>query len=153
MRNAFRLLAVAPVIFAATLVACGGASSSPASAAGANARNVSEIDNRLQGSWRLVDYRPAVAPDPMFQALLTSQVGVMVVRFERGNLYADSPTFHVMRAYRIVEAAGPQFSMESPDVGGAVFTTSATVSDDGQHITFRGDTEPWRGTGSLVRVQ
>jgi hypothetical protein len=146
--------AVAGLLLMATLIACGGASaSSPASATGASARDASAIDSRVQGSWRLVDYRPELAPDPMFQALLTSQLGVMIVRFEQGRLYADSPTFHTTRAYRIVDAAGPLFAVESPDVGGVVLRTSAAISDDSQRITFQGNTEPWRGSGTLVRVQ
>jgi len=111
------------------------------------------IDSRLRGAWRLVDYRPELAPDPMFQALLIAQIGSMIVRFESGHLYADSPTFHVVRPYRIVKAAGPLFTLESQDIGAAVLTTRATISDDGQRITFQGDTAPWRGSGALVRAQ
>jgi hypothetical protein len=110
------------------------------------------IDDRLQGGWRLVDYRPELAPDPMFQALLTAQLGALIVRFEHGRLSADSPTFHTTRAYRVVEAAGPLFTIESPDVGNAVLTTRGTISEDGQHISFQANTDPWRGSGALVRV-
>ncbi len=154
MRHASRLLAVCASL-ALLLVACAGSpgAASPAATAAANARDASAMDRRLQGAWRLVDYRPYVAPDPMFQALLASQVGVMIVRLDHGQLSADSPTFHVTRPYRVVTAAGPLFTVESPDVGGAVFTTSGTLSEDGRSISFQGDTEPWRGAGSLARVE
>jgi hypothetical protein len=144
---------VTALLLPATLAACGGPSAaSPASAPGADPRDLSAAEGRLQGSWRLVDFRPEVAPEPMFQALLASQVGALVVKFDHGQLYADSPTFHTTRAYRVVTAAGPLFTVESPDAGGAVFTSSCTISEDGVHITFRGDSDPWRGTGSLARV-
>jgi hypothetical protein len=146
-------VAVAPALLSAILAACGGASSSPTNAGAKNAREIGTMDDRLQGSWRFADFRPEVAPDPMFQALLISQLGVAIVRFERGHLYSDSPNFHVARTYRVSEAAGPLFTVESPDVGGAVFTSSGAISDDGQRITFRGNTDPWRGSGTLVRVK
>ncbi|MDP9151266.1 MAG: hypothetical protein M3O36_15170 [Myxococcota bacterium] len=139
--------------FMALLAACGSASPpSAADMAAAKAREATSVDNRLQGSWRLVDFRPEV-PDPMFNSLLTAQLGVMIVRFERGHLYADSPAFHVTRPYQIVDVAGPYFTVQSPDVGTAVFATKATLSDDDQRISFRGDTDPWRGSGTLVRVR
>jgi hypothetical protein len=148
-----KLSLAAPAALLAILAACGGASSSPSSAAARSAREIGTIDDRLQGAWQLVDFRPEVPPDPMFQALLASQLGVAIVRFERGHLYSDSPTFHVVRTYRVTEAAGPLFTVESPDVGGAVFTSSGAFSEDSQRITFRGNTDPWRGTGTLVRVK
>jgi hypothetical protein len=148
-----RGLVVACLLLTATLAACGGSAQSPASAATASARDASAIDGRIQGTWRLVEYRPELAPDPMFQALLTAQLGNLIVRFDHGSLYADSATFHATRAYRVVNAAGTLFAVESPDVGGVVLTTSAAISDDGQHITFHANTEPWRGSGALLRVQ
>jgi hypothetical protein len=144
---------VAQLLLSATLGACGGSATAPASSAVASARDASAIDGRIQGTWRLVEYRPELAPDPMFQALLTAQLGNLIVRFDHGRLYADSATFHATRAYRIVDAAGPLFAVESPDVGGVVLTTGATISDDGQRIAFHGNTEPWRGSGTLLRVQ
>jgi hypothetical protein len=150
MTSASRLL-LAPILVA-TIVACGGSSSPPASVPARDPIEMRAIDDRLQGGWRLVDYRPELAPDPMFQALLTAQLGALIVRFEHGRLSADSPTFHTTRAYRVVEAAGPLFTIESPDVGNAVLTTRGTISEDGQHISFQANTDPWRGSGALVRV-
>jgi hypothetical protein len=150
MSRSFALL-VANVCLAWALISCGG--SAPAlPRASVAARDTSALDSRLQGSWRLVEYRPEVPPDPMFQSLLATQVGILVVRFDRGTLHADSPTLHLTRPYRVVDAKGPLFTVESPDAGGAVFTTAATISDDDRRIDFRGDTEPWRGSGALVRL-
>jgi hypothetical protein len=139
------------LLLSAAPAAC-GSSSSPSPAA-RTARDIATVDERLQGAWRLVEFRPEVAPEPMFQALLAAQLGVAIVRFDHGRLYADSPNFHVTRPYRVIDANGPLFGVESPDVGGAVFTTSAVMSDDGKRITFRGNTDPWRGMGTLVRAQ
>ncbi len=140
-------------LFGALVAGCGPTSPpSAADVAAAHAREALSVDNRLQGTWRLVDFHPEV-PDPMFNALLTAQLGVMIVRFDRGHLYADSPAFHVTRPYQIVDAAGSDFTVQSPDVGTAVFATKATLSGDDQRISFRGDTDPWRGAGTLVRIR
>jgi hypothetical protein len=148
-----RLIFASVSALALACAGCGAATPPAGSTAEASARDASAMDMRLQGAWRLVDFRPAVAPDVMFQALLASQVGTMVVRFDHGMLYADSDVFHVMRPYRVASAAGSAFTIESPDVGGAVFASNALLSDDGRTISFTAQTDPWRGNGTLARAQ
>jgi hypothetical protein len=148
-----RLLLASISTLALACAACGGATPQAGSPADANARDAAAADVRLQGGWRLVEFRPAVPPDAMFQALLASQIGTMVVRFDHGMLYADSPAFHVARPYRVASAVGPLLTIESPDVGGAVFSSKAVLSDDGRTIAFSAETDPWRGNGTLVRAE
>lgn len=144
-----RALAVLGLLAA---LGCGGASPPP-SAARTQAHDVLSADTVLQqGGWRLVTFRPEVAPDPMYAAILSSQVGQLVVHFEQGQLHADSPTLHLVRAYRVVDAAGPSFRVESPDTGGGVLVTSAQLAEDGRHIAFHADTDPFRGYGTLEHV-
>jgi hypothetical protein len=76
----------------------------------------------------------------------------MVVHFEAGHLRGDSPTLHVDRAYRLSYAAGPYFKLESPDASGATITSTATMADDGSRIAFHTETDPWKGSGTLVRL-
>ncbi len=139
-------------ILAAAAAGCGGGTPPP-SAVQTQAHDVHATDALLQqGGWRLVSFQPEVAPDPMFAALLASQVGQLVVHFGQGQMHADSPTLHLTRAYRVIDAAGPSFRLESPDYGGGTLVTSAQLSEDGQHIAFHADTDPFRGSGTLVHV-
>jgi hypothetical protein len=104
------------------------------------------------GPWRLVDYRPEVALDPVTQALLGMQVHAMVVAFDGHTLHAQSPTLNIVRPYTVENVAGPLFDLVSPDVqGGGLLRSRCTVADDGRHVTFHAQTDPWNGTGFLER--
>ncbi len=137
-------------------VGCGGAgdgagAQSPAQLALQESRDAATVQQRLQGQWRLVDYRPEVPLEMMFQALLASQLQTMVVRFENGRLLADSPTIHLNRAFTINNIAGNLFRVVTTDDAGVALQSSCQFSDDGSQIFFRGDTAPWRGNGTLRR--
>jgi len=147
-RRAPSLVLAAPLL----LAACGGAPPPLPSAAATTAEDTRAIDARLQGNWRLVDYRPDVPLEPMFQLLLAQQVQSMIIHFEAGHLHGDSPTFHIDRAYQVTTAAGPYFKIASPDSGGSIVTTAATMAEDGSSIAFRAETDPWKGSGTLQRV-
>ncbi len=103
-------------------------------------------------AWRLASWVPEQPLEPMFEALLSQQLASMTIRFGQGRVHADSPTVHVDRAYQVVDAAGPQFVVVTTDEIGGTLRTSAQLSDDGTTLSFRGETEPWRGSGTLVRV-
>jgi hypothetical protein len=111
------------------------------------------IEARLRaGPWRLIDYRPDVALEPMLQAMLVAQLRTMVVRFEGGTLNAQSPTLQLARPYTLENVAGATFTLASPDIqGGGIVRSRCEVSEDGRHITFRSETDPWTGTGALER--
>ncbi len=128
---------------------CGGAQVQPSAAAQAAA----SVQSRLvAGPWQLVDYRPALALDPMTQALLGQQVRTMVVTFDGSTLRAQSPTISLVRPYTIENAAGPLFDLVSPDVqGGGTLRSHCVMRDDGRGVTFQAQTEPWNGTGVLER--
>jgi hypothetical protein len=143
-----RTFAIASLALA--LLACGG---------GAPARTAAEqsqidaraIQTRINGAWKLVDYRPEVPLDAMTQALLTSQIQTMTVRFDSGRLMADSPTFHFVRTIQIDGAGGNLFKLIATDENGVSLTSSCELSDDGTKLYFHGETEPWRGMGTLSR--
>jgi hypothetical protein len=130
--------------------ACGG-SQLPADSA--VAQQTATIQARLTaGPWRLVDYRPDLALEPMLAAMLGQQVRTMVVRFDGRTLSAQSPSLQLMRPYTLENIAGPAFSLVSPDVqGGGTVRSRCEMSDDGRRITFHAETEPWTGTGALER--
>jgi hypothetical protein len=102
--------------------------------------------------WRLVDYRPDVALEPMLQALLAQQIRTMIVRFDGQTLSAQSPTLQVTRPYRIENASGPIFDLVSPDFqGGGELRSHCLLSDDGRRIDCHAQTDPWTGTAVIER--
>ena len=143
-----RTFAIASLALA--LLACGGGTPAP------NTAEQSQIDARaiqarIAGAWRLVDFRPEVPLDVMTQALLTSQIQTMTVRFDNGRMMADSPSFHFVRTFQIAGAGGNLFKLIATDEDGVSLTSSCQLSDDGRKIYFHGETEPWRGMGTLSR--
>ena len=144
-----RSLVIAAALSAVGSSGCGG-SQTPASA---SAQAAASVQSRLvAGPWQLVDYRPALALDPMTQALLGQQLRSMVVTFDGQTLRAQSPTISLVRPYTIENAAGPLFDLVSPDVqGGGTLRSHCVLRDDGRGVTFQAQTEPWNGTGVIER--
>jgi hypothetical protein len=128
---------------------CGGSQVQPS----ATAQAAASVQSRLTaGPWQLVDYRPALALDPMTQALLGQQLRTMIVTFDGQTMRAQSPTISLVRPYMIESAAGPLFDLVSPDVqGGGTLRSHCVMREDGRGITFQAQTEPWDGTGVLER--
>jgi hypothetical protein len=143
-------LLVALAVSAVLGPGCGASQSQPVSLV---AQDTASIQSRLAaGPWRLVDYRPDVALEPMLQALLGAQVRTMVVRFDGRTLSAQSPTVQVTRPYTVENAAGPTFDLVSPDLqGGGALRSHCQVSDDGRQLVFHAESDPWTGTGTLAR--
>ena len=135
---------------ALALAACGGGTPARTTAEQSQV-DARAIQARISGAWKLVDYKPEVPLDPMTQALLSSQIQTMTVRFDNGRLMADSPAFHFTRTFQIAGAGGNMFKLIATDETGVSLTSSCTLSDDGGKIYFRGETEPWRGVGTLSR--
>jgi hypothetical protein len=137
------------ILFRST-AGCGGSQLSPESAV---AQQAATIQARLvAGPWRLVDYRPDVALEPMLQALLSQQLHSMVVRFDGRALSAQSPTLQLSRPYTLENVSGTAFSLVSPDIqGGGTVRSRCEVSEDGRRLTFHAETEPWNGAGALER--
>jgi hypothetical protein len=133
------------------LPACGGPQAQSASAA---SQDTASIQSRLvAGPWRLVDYRPAITFEPMLQALLAQQIHTMIVGFDGRTLTALSPTAQIRRAYVLENVAGFAFDLVSPDPqGGGYLRSRCQLSDDGRHITFYAQTDPWTGTGVIERA-
>jgi hypothetical protein len=134
-------------------IAC-GPSSPPMSADQLVVRDRTVVDRQLQtGRWHVASWRPDSQLEAMFQELLYQQMATMTVTFNGGQLLADSPTIHVQRTYSVTDAAGPSFTLVATDQNGVALKSVGQLSDDGNRIDFRGESDPWRGTGQLVRVQ
>ena len=148
MRTLFVSFLFAPLL---AVAACGGSSREGRTPLEQAQIDRTAIEGRLRGSWRLINYQPEVALDAMTQQLLLAQLQTMQVRFDNGRLQADSPTFHVNRALQVSDVAGNLFKITATDENGVTLTSSCELSEDGSTLTFRGETEPWRGLGTLKR--
>jgi len=135
---------VAFVALAAPIAACGDGTP-----AARGPDPIATVDAKLRGTWRLVDYRPEVPLEPNLKALIDLQMQSMVVRFEGDHLIAESPTFHWDRPYVLSDVADPMFKLTT--TGGEPYTSSGQFDVDGRRIFFRGESEPWRGSGTLQR--
>jgi len=139
-----RRLAVSAA-FALALAACGGASGSgptdPSAVEMASAQRTLE-----SSAWRIVDWVPEIPLEVNLLSVLPS----VVVRFQNGRLLADSATFHVNRAYRLEDVAGPQFKILTTDENGVTLETLCQFNGDMTQIEFHGETSPWRGIGHLA---
>jgi hypothetical protein len=138
------------------MLAIAGAGCTPAAPAESPAQQQADYrkdaTSRLEGSdWRLGSWQPEQPLEPMLQALLTQQLSTMTIHFGQGRVHADSPTIHIDRGYQIVDASGPQIVVVATDEIGGTLRTTAQFSDDGATVYFHGETEPWRGNGTLVR--
>jgi hypothetical protein len=142
-----------------TVVALAGCASNQGQPASAVAQDTASIQSYLAaGPWRLVDYRPDVALEPMLQAMLAAQVRTMVVRFDGRSLMAQSPTLQITRPYSIENPAGLAFDLVSPELqpgggatGDATMRSHCEMGIGGRVLTFRARSEPWTGIGTLQR--
>jgi hypothetical protein len=147
----FARLAAASLALAASS-AC-APSAAPETAAQQQADYRQQAAARLEASdWRLGSWQPEQPLEPMLQTLLTQQLATMTVHFGQGRLRADSPTIHIDRAYQVADASGPQVVIVTTDDMGGTLRSTAQFSDDGATVYFHGETEPWRGNGTLVKA-
>jgi hypothetical protein len=145
-----RIPVAAALLLAAALPACD--SPPAASPAQLDAQDKASVDAKLRASpWQIASWRPDVPLEPMLASLLAQQYATMTITFANGRLHAESPTARVDRAYAIVQATGPTFVLVTTDELGGTLRSSGQFSDDGTTLSFRGETEPWRGSGELRR--
>jgi hypothetical protein len=141
-----------PLAIAALALAACAPAGAPESPAQQQADYRKQATTALEASdWRLGSWQPEQPLEPMLQALLAQQLATMTVHFGQGRVRADSPTIHIDRAYQVVDASGPQFVVVTTDAAGGTLRTTAQLSDDGRTVNFHGETEPWRGNGTLVK--
>jgi hypothetical protein len=126
---------------------CGGDRKTPATATSPGA-----VDIGLQGSWRLLSYTSEIPLEPMLAAWLAGEREQLVVRFERGYVYADSPNVEYRGTYSIRPLGGARFVIETTNPSNATYRSTATFLDGGQRLEFFAETEPFRGRGVLERM-
>jgi len=143
-RRNFLVIGLAALVLAST--GCGGTQSSANDAKVA----MGNADQRLQGSWVLVDFQPNVALEPMLAQLLSMQLGHLTVGFNRGQMVATGMAVQARRTYTITSATMNDFTATLYDDAGVAY--DARCSFDGDRLLFEALTPPWTGRGTLQRA-
>ncbi len=145
-------LVVVAVLFSLAPSGCGQPAATPDSAAA----DIANVNARLQGSWRLTGYTPDVALEPMLAMWLAGAQRSLVVRFEGGSLQADAPNqafaFHYDRPFTISNVAGNNFTLTTVTQNGDSLVSYCQLDPQAQSLQFHSQTEPFRGSGVLVRA-
>jgi hypothetical protein len=122
------------------LVACG-------SAAGVPANSVATANQRLAGSWRLQSFGPEVPLDLPLQAVLTAELGQLVVTFNQSQFSAVGPGVNLSGRYIVTSAEVEQLQAILYDPQGVGYHFSAQFA--GNLLHFHIDDKPWAGVGAL----
>lgn len=135
--------AVLGLALAASLVlGCGG---------GAQAVDPSQAANqRLQGSWRLMSFRPNLALEAPLQGLLDAQFANLTITFSSGQFTAAGPGVDTSGRYEITEASGDSLTGRVYDRAGAGYGITAHFV--GVQLQFTSTDVPWAGAGVLERA-
>jgi hypothetical protein len=139
---------VAMLCLASTcLLACAGNRGSDAEDP---ASRIAAANQRLQGTWLLVDFQPEVPLEPMLAQLLSMQMGRLTAQLDGGRLVATGLGVHATRTYRIDDASMDRFKLTLFDESGVTYQSWGDFQGD--LVRFESLTLPWRGRGSLKRV-
>jgi hypothetical protein len=114
------------------------------------ATRIAAANQRLQGTWLLVDFQPEVPLEPMLAQLLSMQMGRLTAQIDSGRLVANGIGVQATRTYRIDDASMDRFKMTLFDVSGVSYESWGNFQGD--QVRFESLTSPWRGRGSLKRV-
>jgi hypothetical protein len=114
------------------------------------AQAIASANQRLQGTWLLVDFQPEVALEPMLGQLLSMQMGRLTAQLDGGRIVATGLGVQATRTYRIDEASGDRFKMTLFDETGVSYEVWADFQGD--VVRFQSLTPPWQGNGVLKRV-
>ncbi len=145
-------LAFALVLAAVAGGGCKGSSGpGPADASASDNR---EADKRLQGNWRIVDFRPENALDPSMAGMLASYQNNLIVQVQGGRIRAvtsgQNQSLNFDRRYEIKEAIGVRFHLVVYDDAGVAQTNYCEYQPDGS-LRAKMQT-PWRGDAILARA-
>lgn len=128
-------------LLAPAAVACASANSPATSVAVAN--------QRLGGSWRLQSFAPVVALDMPLQAVLSAELGTLLVTFNQGQFTAVGPGVDFAGRYEVASASGEQLALVLYDPQNVGYHFSAQFA--GNLLHFNSNDKPWVGFGALER--
>ncbi len=134
------------LVLALCATACGGSRSG----ASDPARAIASANQRLQGTWLLVDFQPEVPLEPMLGQLLGMQLNHLTAQLDGGRLVATGLGVQATRTYRIDDASMDRFKLTLFDDTGVAYESWGDFQGD--VIRFESLTTPWRGRGAWKRV-
>ena len=155
MSSLARPVGLVPARFACLALAVVAALHSAACAGSRNgaddpARAIAATNQRLQGTWLLVDFQPEVPLEPMLAQLLSMQVGRLTAQLDGGRLVATGLGVQATRTYRIDDASMDRFKLTLFDDTGVAYESWGDFQGD--VVRFESLTIPWQGHGSWKRV-
>jgi hypothetical protein len=138
-----KLLFLAGLCLTSPLVLGCGSSSTPAD-------SVVSANQRLGGSWRLKSFAPSVPLDLPLQAVLSAEIGSLIVTFNQGQFSAVGPGVNFSGRYEVTSASGEMLSLSLYDAQNVRYHFSAQFV--GTVLHFQSIDKPWIGTGEFDRA-
>lgn len=137
-----KVLFLAGICVAAPLLSACGSSTTPAD-------SVVSANQRLGGGWRLQKFSPATPLDLPTQAVLSAELGQLIVTFNQGNFTAVGPGVDYSGRYEVTSASGDMLSLIMYDRQNVGFHFSAQFV--GKALHFQSNDKPWVGFGEFER--
>jgi hypothetical protein len=95
----------------------------------------------------LQSFAPVVPLDLPLQAVLTAEIGTLVVTFNQGQFNATGPGVNFNGRYEVRSADGDQLQLVLIDPQGVTYHFSAQFA--GNLLHFESADKPWAGYGAL----
>ncbi len=104
-------------------------------------------NQRLGGAWRLQSFSPSVSLDLPLQAVLSAEIGQLIVTFNQGQFSAVGPGVNFTGRYQVASASGDQLSLVLYDTQNVGYHFSAQFA--GKVLQFQSNDKPWVGVGTF----
>ena len=130
------------VVLLACVSGCGGQASEPTNPSVA-------ANQRLQGEWRLLSFRPTLALEAPLQGLLDAAQKTLSIQFTNGEFTATGAGVQTGGRYEITTASGDLLTGRIIDRAGVAYPISGQFMTNQFHFTCT--QSPWGGTGVLER--
>lgn len=111
------------------------------------ADSVGSANQRLGGAWRLQSFSPSVSLDLPLQAVLSAEIGQLIVTFNQGQFSAVGPGVNFTGRYQVASASGDQLSLVLYDTQNVGYHFSAQFA--GKVLQFQSNDKPWVGVGTF----
>jgi hypothetical protein len=112
--------------------------------------SVVSANQRLGGAWRLKSFVPSVPLDLPLQAVLSAEIGSLIVTFTQGQFSADGPGVNFSGRYEVTSASGEMLSLVLYDAQNVRYHFSAQFV--GTVLHFQSIDKPWIGVGEFDRA-